>query len=129
MYLQPGPAAVELALSGQRFRAILTALAGDAYVLKIGRDLMSATHVDAGSNVDGDVGSDVNGDVAGSCFQIGIAALAAVVHQLHDDSTGTGFCLRGRYTEKLDAASAQFVDRVSFRGSRRTAACTGFNLA
>src|ERR1700741_4250282 len=116
MYLQPRPAAVELALSGQGFRAILTALTGDSYVLKIGRDLVSATHVDAGSNVDGDVGSDVDSDVAGARFQIGIAALAAGIHQLHGDSASTCLCRRGWYTVEFDAATAGFGVNVSFGG-------------
>src|SRR5580704_17942335 len=108
MNLQPGPAAVKLALSGQRFRAIMIALAPYMYVLKIGRDVMSATHVDAGSNVDGDVGSDVARDVAGACFQVGIVALPAVMHQLHGDFASTCLCRRGRYTVKLNAASTGF---------------------
>ena len=128
MHLQPGPAAVELALSGQRFRAILTALAPYMYVLKIGRDVMSATHVDAGSNVDGDVGSDVDRDVAGARLQIGIATLAAGIHQLNGDSTGTGFCRRRRYTVKLNAASTGFGVHVSFGGRQANATTTGFNL-
>src|SRR5579864_1578701 len=129
MYLQPGSAAVELALGGQRLRPIPIALAADMYVLKIGRDVMSTAHVDAGANIDGDVGSDVDRDVTGSCFQIGVATLAAVIHQLHGDFASASFRRRGWYAIEFDAATTGFGVNMSFGGSQPNAASTGFNLS
>src|SRR5580765_1330346 len=89
---------------------------------------MSTAHIDAGANIHGDVGSDVYGNVAGAGLQIGIAALAAGIHQLHSDSAGARLCGCGRYAVKLDAAPARFGVHVSLGRSQADAATTCFNL-
>ena len=90
-------------------------------IRKIGRDAMPVAHVDAGTHIDRHIGGNIDRDVARARFQIGIAALAAGVHQLHGDPARAGFRRRRGHAVELDAAAACL--RVNVSLGRGQAGC------
>ena len=89
---------------------------------------MTIAQFDAGTHRNRHIPRDVNRDVPGRSLEHGIIALAARVHQLHDNAAGAGFRARRGHTVEFDAAAAGLRPNRALRGAKMNRAAARLDL-